>query len=52
MGPTTHQGALGASGVPSWVVGPMGLPQGASLAPKLSSGPKILQNILLRLDSV
>ena len=40
MGHTTHQGALWASGVPRWVVGPMGLPSGASLAPKLSSGPK------------
>ena len=39
---TRHQGAPGASGAPRWVVGPMGLPCGASLVPKLSSGPKKL----------
>ena len=40
MGPTSHQGAPGASGVPWCLVGPTGLPAGASLAPKLSSDPK------------
>ena len=40
MGLTTHQGALGASGVPWCLVGPMGLPSCTCLAPMLSSGPK------------
>ena len=40
MGPTTHQGMPGASGAPWCLVGPTGLPSGASLAPKLYSGPK------------
>jgi hypothetical protein len=34
VGPTTHQGG------PWCLVVPTGLPPGASLAPKLSSGPK------------
>ena len=40
MGPTTHKGAPGASGMPWCLVGPTGLPPGASLAPKLSSRQK------------
>ena len=40
MGPMIHQGALGASGAPWFIVGSTSLLPGASLAPKLSSGPK------------
>jgi hypothetical protein len=40
VGPTTHQGVPGLLGAPWCLVGPRGLPPGASLSPKLSSGPK------------